>query len=315
MSELCPLCRSDRISKLVQRKDRRWICRCAHCSHCFIPLSEDTRWLKEIYDSYSARSIGKEEEARQTKEAWFKDPQEYFQIGLRWLKQARRLNGLRILEIGCGPGLFLAALREEGADVLGIDGSLLAVSRAKKWFGLEVQLGQIETLVPRLPKNSCDVVVMFETVEHLVDPIGVLRQINSLLVDKGLLLVSTPDFSAYWSQKTGYSDLSVRFEHIHFFELNTLAQALQKSGFNVIAHLPCGKEIPLAERVALRSGLRPVIGRIWSIVRKIPFLRALPRLAYRRANILTSSLGLDRDSTLGLFVVAEKPGAVSLPKT
>ncbi len=306
MIETCPLCHSSCASKLVRRKDGRWIKRCEQCEHCFIPISEDADWLRELYDSSYNFSSVEEAESHRVSGEWFRDPKGYFQIGLNWLKQTQSLKGKRVLEVGCGLGHVLASLREEGAQIRGIDRNPSAAVLAKKWFDLDTHVGEIEALVPRLPKNYFDIVIFFETIEHLIDPSKVLQQLHALLIDKGLLLVSTPNFSLFWSERSGYSDLSQRFEHIHFFQLHTLSAALKKTGFNVVEHIPCGSIHPLIERLALRTGLRPLIASCWSSLRKLVLLRAPLRLVYRRFNSLTASMGADKGLSPGLFVVGEK---------
>jgi len=101
----------------------------------------------------------------------------------------------RLLDAGCGPGWALAAFRDAGFEVTGIDASSAAVATARS-RGLDARLADLE----KEPfEAACDrgagfsVVVALEVLEHLNDPLDVLRRLLALLEPGGAAVVSLPN--------------------------------------------------------------------------------------------------------------------------
>ena len=101
--------------------------------------------------------------------------------------------GPRLLEVGCGYGLFLAAARDRGYDVAGVELSQPAARHAREAFGLAVEQGQ---LAEAKLSGRFDVITAWDTLEHVPDPVAFLRTARGLLADDGVLAFSTPYFSS-----------------------------------------------------------------------------------------------------------------------
>ena len=76
----------------------------------------------------------------------------------------------------------------------GIELSDEAVKFASTCLGLNVWREQAEQM--RFPPTSFDVVVMFDVIEHLLDPLDSLHRVRSVLHPGGVLIISTPNFNA-----------------------------------------------------------------------------------------------------------------------
>src|SRR5690242_18456144 len=77
--------------------------------------------------------------------------------------------GKRVLDVACGEGYGAAALQRVGAaSVVGVDVSELACSHVRSKYGLDARAGGAEQIP--LADNSVDVVVSFETIEHVRNP-------------------------------------------------------------------------------------------------------------------------------------------------
>jgi len=106
------------------------------------------------------------------------------------------VNGKRVLDIACGDGYGAAALAKAGAaSVAGVDISSEACEQARRKYGLDTRVGDAQAIP--LPDQSIDVVVSFETIEHVDDPAVFLRECARVLVPEGLLIVSTPNRPVY----------------------------------------------------------------------------------------------------------------------
>jgi SAM-dependent methyltransferase len=95
-----------------------------------------------------------------------------------------------LLEIGCGAGNQLAALRQAGWDAHGVDFDPAAVATARG-RGLQVDQGDVRDL--HYPDASFDAVAMAHVIEHVANPVGLLTEIARLLKPGGRLVLITPN--------------------------------------------------------------------------------------------------------------------------
>lgn len=106
------------------------------------------------------------------------------------------VRGKRTLDIACGEGYGSAALARAGAlSVVGVDIDPAACERARRKYGLDARPGDARRIP--LPDRSVDVVVSFETIEHVEDPAAFLIECARVLVPDGILIVSTPNRPVY----------------------------------------------------------------------------------------------------------------------
>jgi len=104
----------------------------------------------------------------------------------------RYVRDRRVLDIASGEGYGVAGLLRSGAkSVIGVDISAEAIEHATRRYGNYFMLGGA-THIP-LENQSRDVIVSFETIEHLNDPAAFLQECARVLVPGGTLLLSTPN--------------------------------------------------------------------------------------------------------------------------
>jgi SAM-dependent methyltransferase len=114
----------------------------------------------------------------------------------RYRFAAQFAPGRRVLDAGSGEGYGTALLNDAGAaSVIGLDVDDESVRHARKQYGIEFVHGDIATLP--FPDDSFDLVVCFETIEHVGDPAAALGEFRRVLVDDGLLIISTPNRDEY----------------------------------------------------------------------------------------------------------------------
>jgi SAM-dependent methyltransferase len=135
-----------------------------------------------------------------------------------------------LFEVGVGAGFFLKAAERAGWKVSGIEFSAEAAQFATAELGLEVKRERAELMI--LDAGCFDVVVMFDVLEHLSDPLGVLASVRQALRPGGLAVISTPNLNALSKFFLG-SDWAVLSpaEHLYYFTEATLTRALQKAGY------------------------------------------------------------------------------------
>jgi len=149
----------------------------------------------------------------------------------------RPLAGTTILDIGCGWGQSMRYLASRGAVCSGFDPAPEAVAHVQS-CGLEcVQAGMERMDV--FAGRRFDVVMLMNVLEHLADPVQVVRDIHrSVLNDGGLLIIEVPnEFNAFQvagQQLHGLPQWWVAPPaHLNYFSASTLAKLLDASGFDV----------------------------------------------------------------------------------
>ena len=111
---------------------------------------------------------------------------------LQFIERFVDLQGLRVLDVGCGGGILSEALAERGAMVVGIDlaeSALQAAETHRAGQAVEYRLESSRDAVAR--GESFDAVTCMEMLEHVADPAAVLRDIHALLKPGGWAFFST----------------------------------------------------------------------------------------------------------------------------
>ena len=119
----------------------------------------------------------------------------------RYTFARRFVEGKRVLDAACGEGYGTALLGTVAPSVIGIDIDMATIDRARATYGDGKRVRFIAcscTGLP-LPSASIDVVVSFETIEHLAaaDQLAMLIEFARVLTPDGLLMMSSPNRRLY----------------------------------------------------------------------------------------------------------------------
>ncbi len=142
----------------------------------------------------------------------------------------------RVLDVGCGDGRFLGVLRDFGPkewELAGIDIDPGAVARAQA-KGLAVACSRLEDFDPG--PRGFDLIVLFQTIEHVSDPRGMVRKIRGLLAPGGVFVVETPDVAG-WDERLFRAGLWGGYHiprHWNLFTPANLGRLLEQEGFEVL---------------------------------------------------------------------------------
>src|SRR5271154_4091892 len=148
--------------------------------------------------------------------------------------------GDRVLDIGCGEGVFAIELARAGAEVLGIDVAEEPLRRARARYP-ELDLRLVDGEGPwELEDASFDVVWAGEVIEHVADTASWLSEVRRVLRSGGTLLATTPAHGPPALLRTALSRsaFAERFDpqgdHLRFYSRETLAALLGDFGFESI---------------------------------------------------------------------------------
>lgn len=176
------------------------------------------------------------------------------------LRRLARLGavGGRLLELGCGTGVFLDEARKAGWSCAGVEVSGWAAERAAA-RGLNVRCASVEAV--EIEARAWDAVCMWDVVEHLRDPASAIRAAGRGLCPGGLLALSTGDVTSLCARLSGRSwHLYNLPEHLFFFSPESLRRLMRASGCRVERVVREVNWIPISyamERLAKPLGARP----------------------------------------------------------
>lgn len=146
--------------------------------------------------------------------------------------EKRKVPG-RLLDIGCATGYFLDVAREHGWEVYGQEVSEFAGGVAAERHGDHVFIGDMDGV--QLPPESLDVVTLWDVIEHLDDPVGVLRRARQLLKPDGLVVICTGDIDSLLARLQGRrSRIYNPPQHLYYFSRRTLSRTLECAGFRML---------------------------------------------------------------------------------
>jgi SAM-dependent methyltransferase len=155
-----------------------------------------------------------------------------------------------VLDVGCGSGQTLLALREAGWRVNGleIDGSAVGAARAA---GLD-SVRQGDLLSAGYPDERFDVVRFWHVLEHLSSPREQLQEARRILRPGGALVVGVPNFASLLSRRAGdrwfYLDVP---RHLWHFTPGSLRALTSECGFDVDELRLLSTPTPIAETAAI----------------------------------------------------------------
>jgi SAM-dependent methyltransferase len=188
------------------------------------------------------------------------DPEPWAWARRRALLLAEVRPGEQVLDLGCGAGRFVAALRDAGADAVGVELAEAALSRARANVpGADLRLVEADGSLP-LEHGSVDLVWCSEVLEHVADTEHLLLEARRVLKPGGRLLVTVP----FHGRVKGAVIALTRFDdhydptgqHLRFYTAGSLRTTLERSGFEDVQVKPWGGFPPL--RTALTAlAVRP----------------------------------------------------------
>jgi len=139
----------------------------------------------------------------------------------------------RILDIGCGRGVFLDIMRKHGWNVAGTEHNKETAESIIKNYNINIVTGDSEDW--GFPPGSFDVVTINHVLEHLSAPENAIGKCSRILRKGGLLVVAAPDIKSLQSTigKHLWFHLDIPY-HIYHFSEKGLSSLIKKHGFHLL---------------------------------------------------------------------------------
>jgi SAM-dependent methyltransferase len=171
----------------------------------------------------------------------------------------------KLLDVGCGS----AWLAEHFSDYTGIDGSLEAVAAAAA-KGRTIVHGDVDEPLP-FEDSSFDGVVLKDLLEHVADPVSLVREVHRVLRPAGLVFASSPDAQRWvWDDYTHRRPFTRKAFGRLFadqgFHVETLGYESVMPGTSIVSRRTRSKRRPAPLRAA---AWLPVVRRnVWILARR-----------------------------------------------
>lgn len=225
--QTCRVCgHESAMPRIGVRGDGKAVRKCLQCgcSTLDVELTPET-----VASFYSNSYFSEEHPAYFTNlEEQVADPTNLANLLLDRLAAFVNLNGARFLDVGCAAGVLLAAARNRGADVLGLEISESAAEMARNIFGVKVLCGRLED--HSLPTATFDVVCMIDVIEHVLWPRKDMEIASRILKKGGILCLLTPNFRTYRIFGERWHGFNASYEHILYFDRNSLTTLINQYG-------------------------------------------------------------------------------------
>jgi 2-polyprenyl-3-methyl-5-hydroxy-6-metoxy-1,4-benzoquinol methylase len=162
-----------------------------------------------------------------------------------WLDtlERHRRSG-RILDIGCGTGLFLAVARRRGWEPYGVDDCAEAIAHARSEFRLDVWDGDFRDFAAT--GKRFDAITMWDIIEHAREPVQLLAAAREVLAPDGVIGISTPNqrsildlvagamYRLSRGLLTGPLEKFYIEQHFIYFTPDTLADSCTRAGLELV---------------------------------------------------------------------------------
>lgn len=228
----CPLCHNiipSIIARELRRGKKRKVFFCRRCELGILDSKIRAEKLKKFYASEYRQS------SKLTSQA---TPAQLFStfapLQSNRLKLLKRYltKKTKLLEIGCSAGMFLHQVKKHVGEVIGIDFDVASANYAAQKCHCKVYTTDISDTP--LQKKYFDVIVAFQTLEHVGDPRQFILSLKEYLAPGGVMVIEVPnlyDALAHVYDLPNHYKFFFHAAHLWYFTEKSLTKLMRDSGF------------------------------------------------------------------------------------
>jgi len=283
---LCPICGTESIKHWLTKeknKEKFRIFKCAFCGSGFLNPPPTKEYLESIYHisghglmqpiSFQQVMLGEAEYPNATVDA-----KRLIRHSVRFL-ETRDAHNLKALDIGSGYGFFTREALNSGFQVVAVNPGAWENKVFEEMNGFSPINSFFENV--DFGREKFDLVILSQVLEHLDNPLEILKRIKSLINPTGNLSIAVPNVDSILVKllKTKENGCLWVPEHLTYFSKKGLSILLKKAGFKINHHLLISR-IPynsVSNRLRLHGFSRKVTNFLVKIIQFIP-LRILDGL-------------------------------------
>jgi 2-polyprenyl-3-methyl-5-hydroxy-6-metoxy-1,4-benzoquinol methylase len=272
----CPVCDAQD-PRLRYEITRFSVNECRDCTQIYLWPQLTDEEVREMFSTLYTVGEGSVPELKSYYEFTYDDVPDnpLVQLYERWLDALEiHRKGGRLLDIGCGTGLFLAVARRRGWEPFGIDDCAEATQHAREHFGLDVSNGEFADFART--DARFDVITMWDIIEHARRPVDLLASAAQCLAADGVIGISTPNqrsildvvaggiYHASGGRLTRALEKFYIEQHFLYFTPTTLAAAIDRAGLEVAV---MKRELTDLRRLTLAPPMRLVLQILFGCAR------------------------------------------------
>jgi 2-polyprenyl-3-methyl-5-hydroxy-6-metoxy-1,4-benzoquinol methylase len=215
---------------------------------------------QQILNHYKKKFIkGNYELAQKFSKEYLSIYKHYVNIIKNTLKKDEKLtNEINLLDIGCFTGDFIFLAQKQGWNVTGYELQEEAVLIAEK--KLPGKVHKIDVYDQGIKQEKFDVITLFGVIEHVLEPLELIKRLKLLLKKDGYLFIQTPNSLSIISKVFGKSWPPISpIEQIHIFSDKYLIKFLERQGFKSLKYINHCKHLPIEYVYANLSNFGPCI--------------------------------------------------------
>ena len=165
----------------------------------------------------------------------------YYDHLIRKIKKHFPGKTFKVLDFGCGSGMFLKRAEKFGVEAYGLDHSPYA-KLSKKYFGLEIEIEDVYKT--KYQEEDFDVIISHATYEHLDDLEGITAKLLTLLKKGGLFIVSgVPNYNRITRVLANSFHMNMPPGHVNFFAKKSLSLFYKKMNLDILEVRSYGMDI------------------------------------------------------------------------
>lgn len=216
----CPVCSSMERSFFLTRMGLD-IYECSNCSHRYLDPRVKFEVAMQIYaDDKTASDI-------YTQPLQIEIDEAKYQYGLDLIEQLNPPGRDKIMDIGCGAGVFLKlAYKNRWKQCVGVDVNERYASIYQEAEGIQFICGKFESLHPEKLGHDYDCIAMWSVLEHLYDVHGILDVVKKLLKRDGLLFILVPNVESLATRLMREMSPTFAWKHLSHFSPKSLQHVM-----------------------------------------------------------------------------------------
>lgn len=223
----CPTCGAGDY-KTELSKDHMNLVRCAQCRLVYVNPVFDEAHYKEIYRSQDYQDIAKGLAVDSHGYRVERFGCERVEIMKHYLPSNASIH---YLDVGCSTGFVVEAARDAGWQAMGLDLNPSAIEFGRE-RGLDLHNQALDEA--DFAVNSFDAISLFDILEHLVNPLEILRKAISLLKPCGILFLYIPNYDSASRLLMGeHAHFIWPTHHLNYYTIETISDLLERQGLAI----------------------------------------------------------------------------------
>ena len=272
---VCPVCGKNEATELFRKEGSTFV-QCREDKLVYVNPQPDREELQGVYDTYGREIFVLPESIASTGD---------YPNYRRRFQDFRRTN--RLLEIGAAAGGFLFLCRNDGWDTYGVELSGPSSQFAREKQGLNVTTGIIHDA--GYPNDFFDIVVAWQTLEHVPNPREVVKEVWRILRPGGFFVLSVPRWNGLSIRLLKERYRYVGRDHLFYFSPRNMERMLGDVGFSKVSTKTGGfnpivwYQDARGQTVRYKGNLFEKDQRTKSVVTRFrtdPFLKGIHRVYY-----------------------------------